>query len=639
MGVGLQGRARMVRALLVGVMALWAAGPAGAQGSKTQAARSGNEPASPIIWRLENPFRFFTDPADTERHRQAFVTLTAAELAEPVLAIERRLAFGQPRGWAEGMVDRTCWDDRAARFGGCKGRPGDYINPASHRVLVRLRDPVPGAICTWRVVAGERQPVRRALCDDELAFSVPYPKGATLEVRWDGGRAAATIAVKDIFVVAVGDSFGSGDGNPDVPMVFDPTRTADYGLDPSGRRLEGYPTRIGGWAEIGDAAFMREGAKWLSTPCHRALYSHQTRAALQLAIENPQRAVTFINLSCAGSDITHGLFRLYQGSEWFPHRPSLSQLSAVADAQCGRRLPERMDYPVAFTLNDQMQDLKDLRLLRCDRNRARPIDLLFLSIGGNDVGFSSLVANAVLADQSALRRLGGWVGALRDSKGLKADLARLDLRYKALNRALHTVLHIPWREADRVILTAYPSLSLREDGTRICGDGRAGMTVLPAFAFNRKRALDGEQAADALYDRMQKAARTHGWSFADAHRVRFRGHGLCAVKPREALQAAEDLRFPLLQDGRWRPFAPQDFAPYATRQRWFRTPNDAYLIAHQHVGGAVLKRVSRLERVTWFQALLASTYSGAFHPTAEGQAAIADGVVVKAREVLKKYRQ
>jgi hypothetical protein len=39
------------------------------------------------------------------------------------------------------------------------------------------------------------------------------------------------------------------------------------------------------------------------------------------------------------------------------------------------------------------------------------------------------------------------------------------------------------------------------------------------------------------------------------------------------------------------------------------------------------------------QLLLASTYSGAFHPTAEGHAAIADAVVAEAREVLAAHGQ
>jgi hypothetical protein len=41
--------------------------------------------------------------------------------------------------------------------------------------------------------------------------------------------------------------------------------------------------------------------------------------------------------------------------------------------------------------------------------------------------------------------------------------------------------------------------------------------------------------------------------------------------------------------------------------------------------------------LAWLQPLLASLYSGAFHPTAEGQAAIADAVVEKARAILAKY--
>ena len=39
------------------------------------------------------------------------------------------------------------------------------------------------------------------------------------------------------------------------------------------------------------------------------------------------------------------------------------------------------------------------------------------------------------------------------------------------------------------------------------------------------------------------------------------------------------------------------------------------------------------------QLLLASVYSGAFHPSAEGQAAIADAVVSQARDVLAKYEK
>ena len=58
-----------------------------------------------------------------------------------------------------------------------------------------------------------------------------------------------------------------------------------------------------------------------------------------------------------------------------------------------------------------------------------------------------------------------------------------------------------------------------------------------------------------------------------------------------------------------------------------------------HVSGSILQKALRLESLSWFQLLLASTYSGAFHPTAEGHAAMADSVTDKARQVLRKYRQ
>jgi hypothetical protein len=87
----------------------------------------------------------------------------------------------------------------------------------------------------------------------------------------------------------------------------------------------------------------------------------------------------------------------------------------------------------------------------------------------------------------------------------------------------------------------------------------------------------------------------------------------------------------------WTPYNPADYQPYASRQRWFRTPNDAFMTANFHVAAGLLTKVLKVEPFAPFQLVLASTYSGAFHPTAEGQAAIADAVVDKARAVLAKY--
>ena len=179
--------------------------------------------------------------------------------------------------------------------------------------------------------------------------------------------------------------------------------------------------------------------------CHRSLYSHQLRAALQLAVEEPHRAVTYAGLSCSGAETTLGLFLRYKGHEWVPNPPQHSQISAAAEVQCGKRSRARCEYPEAYHMNGKVPELQGgLVLKKCDADKARKIDLILLSVGGNDIGFSRLVANAVLADQSSLRSLGGWFGQVHGFKEAIDALDKLDDRYKALNRAFHNILHVPW---------------------------------------------------------------------------------------------------------------------------------------------------------------------------------------------------
>ena len=117
----------------------------------------------------------------------------------------------------------------------------------------------------------------------------------------------------------------------------------------------------------------------------------------------------------------------------------------------------------------------------------------------------------------------------------------------------------------------------------------------------------------------------------------FVGRGICAGYTDNAFTIADDLRLPRWTGRKWEPFNPADWQAYAPRQRWFRTPNDAFMTGNFHVSESLMQKVLKLQGFSSFQLLLASIYSGAFHPTAEGQAAIADAVVAEARRVLAKY--
>ena len=146
-----------------------------------------------------------------------------------------------------------------------------------------------------------------------------------------------------------------------------------------------------------------------------------------------------------------------------PFPPRIAQLSAVSTALCVDDPAEPVIYASAYTQLGKLKPLENLVLLKCKKPK-RKIDLLMLSIGGNDVGFSRLAANAVLHDESLLKTVGGWMGNIYNAKTASGHLAGLRPRYKALNKALHYVLGIPWPQADRVILTGYPPIASAADG-------------------------------------------------------------------------------------------------------------------------------------------------------------------------------
>jgi hypothetical protein len=606
----------------------------------TMAAGSAARAEPEIVWRVENPFRFFLDPADTEVHRATWKSLTPEQAVNPIQSAEILLSERHPdEGWAAHMYEKTCWDPKRNTYS-CRTQK-DYLNPKSHTVRARLKslDDSTTVDCTWLTapVRGGRGAAATLPCDVEVKLNIPYPDGAWIKVEIGGRQVAEVLArVSDVFIVGMGDSFAAGEGNPDVPVRFSPTRSMDYDAWGS---LRGYPARIGSWRSIGDQDFIEENARWLDQACHRSLYSHQLRVALQLAVEDPHRAVTFLGVACSGAETLDGLFLRYKGNEWVPTPPEFSQLSAVAEAQCGGKARDQ-ELPEAYHMKGRIPELKgNLVMRRCDAEVARRIDLLLLSVGGNDIGFARLVANAVLADSSMLRKLGGWFGQVYGFAEAGKHLDQLDDRLTAVNRAVHGLLHIPWAEADRVIYTGYPPMAMLNDGNSPCRDGNVGMNVLPDFFLKANKAREGNTAAERLHATMQDGARQHSWTFVESHRTTFRGRGICPEHKHASLMTlADEMRLPRLVDGEWTPYNPSKWRAYAPRQRWFRTPNDAFMTGNFHASQSLVMQVLNSEPLApWVQPLLAAIYSGAFHPTAQGQAAIADAVVEKARAILNKY--
>lgn len=624
--------------------------------------------AGQIEWRLVNSFRLFKNPEHTQLHRQVYKTLSGFDSSAPILAAERKLASRfKGRGWAESVFNHTCYDQNADRYNACS----DYVLPKSHRIAATfksdtdfwdfLRRSSTHESCHWQLtsLSGEQLDRKTARCDKPVNFDIPYPDGARLGVsRWAGEpETAELIKVRDLLIVGMGDSFGAGEGNPDDPVRFNDTRSHDYGqieIAATGEKtgLDGYPAREGEWNVLRGSAFHKGRARWWDRECHRSLYSHQLRAALQLAVENPQRAVTFLNFSCAGAEIVEGVLLDSAVRECSPGESFSvpAQISALSRELC-QSANRNAAMPAAII--QRMPELRNrteraMRLTRCNsvaengRTRPalkRPIDLVFLSVGGNDVGFTPLVADSILSSSSIYRRIGQHNGAVYGVDQARKRLDVLKKRFDGLKFALELFFGIG--QGTKVVLTGYPNMGYEADGMSACG-GQRGMEVFPAFHLDATKVGESEAFARELNRSLADFAGRE-WRYVEGFREDFRSHGLCAFSGNEA---TESLAFPRRINGRWTPYKPSDYAPYASRQRWFRTPNDAFMTAHMHAqavssfgsncSGLFSGTLRTLARRHWqpFQLFLSSTYGGAFHPTAEGQARMADEVVKAARAAL-----
>ena len=110
---------------------------------------------------------------------------------------------------------------------------GDYLHPKSHAIRANLQglDDSQTVDCTWLTAPqgkGGRGKAVTLPCDMPVQLELPYPGGAWVQVEI-GGRKVAEVSAKvtDLFVVGMGDSFASGEGNPDVPVRFSPERTGE----------------------------------------------------------------------------------------------------------------------------------------------------------------------------------------------------------------------------------------------------------------------------------------------------------------------------------------------------------------------------------------------------------------------------
>jgi hypothetical protein len=611
------------------------------QAPSVQAPPAPVEPATDVTvsWEVRNRFRLFRDEKDFNRH-------VAATSGRTILAAEQQFARDTDgRGWARDMVTRLCVDGAGRVLDTCvrDGIRESYLAPADHHVTARLAGAVPDqATCTWTFDAGDAAPqTLTAGCREDINLRARYgkPTAVSVDIASPAGavrRASGTIEVRDLLVAGLGDSIAAGEGDPDRPVALSDDGFCFRNFIPTGRPEYFRPGRVGfsgdktcdgaRGPESNMAEWARLSARWLSAACHRSLYSYQLRAALGLAIENPHVAVTFLPLACTGATIDVGLFGAQRARE----------LNCGGNVTCPTSMP------------GQIGQLRELlaRAQRTQPNRA--IDLVFLTIGANDIYFSGLVADVII-EQTAERVLARRGGVISTVEEAQAQLDRLPANFAKLRGALRQLLG---GRLDKVVFTSYGNPAMSADGEP-CRGGRDGFDVHPAFAANdermRKAALFVQNrflpGIKALATCTGGATCGQGdvMAFADSHQDAFIEHGLCARADTDpdfdrqcfspdgksfATSSVDGATDPMVCD-----MTASDFRAYASRARWIRTANDSYFTAMTFPEGvSSTMQPSDLHDATW--GILSAVFGGAIHPTAEGYAAMADAALGTARTVL-----
>ena len=590
-----------------------------------------------ISWEVRNRFRLFREERD-------FLLHTDSARGRSILASEQALELqSDGRGWARNTVNRLCIDLSGRVSEPCTrdNVKESYLTPVDHPVTVRLTGQVPvGATCAWSFDDGEAPQQSTFDCAEPVNLRARYGRPTVATVEVSSGpeapqRVATEIMVRDLFIAGLGDSIASGEGNPDRQIAL-----SDEGFcfrSYLGMASAQYyrPSRAGykgGRAcEAPDAlqVWQRQSALWFNSPCHRSLYSYQTRTALALAVQYPHIAVTYLPLACTGATIPDGLLGTQRARECPPTKSA---------ATC------------KGTVSAQLAELRDAVTAAMRRQPDRKLDLILLTIGANDINFSGLVADVIVdtPTERVLFRRTGVIGSVDDSRAAQArDLPQ---SFGKLREALKPLVG----DMSHVVYVSYANPTL-VDGAP-CPGGRAGFDIHPSFNAQPQRLANvsgyvqneflpqlkalalcqsGVLCRDPGADRM---------TFVDAHQAAFADHGFCARAEsdpefdRECFSAKGESFDPDIVTAANQPMlcgrSAGEYRAYLPRARWIRDANDSYFAAMTYPQGLPSSsQPADIHDATW--GILSAVYGGAVHPTAEGHAAMADAALPAVASVLQ----
>jgi hypothetical protein len=382
---------RAMISVLLACLALAAPSPASAQVISTPA------DSPQILWEITNrfaPFEAYPDPEELfarfslsgpREGWQGWMARAAQAPGGIVSPYARHL-----RGNADMAGDSGWWDSRAQVHGSvARG----YLR-GQGRVRAWLWSEETGP-CTWKIGSEE---VIRADCSIPVPLSMPLA-GLDVTLIWRGGEAVVRLAPRHQVIVGLGDSYGSGEGNPDRPTLW----------------RDGIDTQGISWLVRSDS--VARPADWVDRRCHRSFFNWQSMTALAQASADPHVFVSFLHYACTGAEIFDGLIAPQNSPGVSEDYNAYSQINAAVLDLCAvapraqplaealaaqplsrfaRRAGLAGDSPALEPALQRQRrstgaETPRADLLHCPQDQMRAPDLVLWSFGGNDIGFGDLV--------------------------------------------------------------------------------------------------------------------------------------------------------------------------------------------------------------------------------------------------------
>jgi hypothetical protein len=626
-----------------------------------------------IVWTVQNRFRLFDSDAATLTAEQALLaSIAKATTIEGAYLDVARDLRADHLGSPTQLYLRTHFQSRTS------SRYDDgYVTPPAQIIFADLMNAGSGnPLCTWSV--GGVVQATAIPCSKPVVLSVPFDSGynadADVVAEIVGGVKYEThVHSRDRLILALGDSYAAGEGNPDRPADL---RNVKAGI--AGRAQDWWHPLV---QPQGGVLPTRDSADWWSNECHRSLFSPQVLAGVRMAALDDRDSVTFLSFACAGAAVLDGLVAPQYSP---PGENRIGSLGLPAIASHESQLDQAF-YPLCRTGLDHtplalpagipnwnhiyfgLAGRPAPQLPRCVLWNRKP-DVILITVGGNDIGFAGLGAWGILpADPRALTALAVHMFVQQSWNHMSLVCPSVpfplppapgpsdprclfpgDGNYGADELTQNELPHLLKVARDAlatsglaehavIIQAAYPAPFADQNGLP-CGtlasvaypggefrtaDDLEGLWL--AFRSELPRMLDFQLGVSAsaastlqadayqpLIATLQNEARGTSWSVASPPPV-YIDHGFCAGSGAYHRDFAFPQYIGLFNVSVWNPGFPRpsDWDAYAQRGRWIRNANDSVLTEMvSDPSGKVMDE----------------SLSGSLHPTAEGEAAVADSL-------------